>query len=207
MHAVGIRHVIALTGDALRASTNPPVTEVWDVDAIGLIAILKRLNQGIDYAGTSIGRPTSFTIACAVSPNHEDLDNELARFQRKIDAGADLAMTQPLFSLEQLERFLLRVGHIPIPVLLGVVPLESYRQAELLHHEVPGFSIPEGIRERMRRAGDRGAEEGLLMAEELVEQARTLVSGIYIITSYGRYDIAASLVRKVVAARDVVAAS
>lgn len=203
MHALGIRHVIALTGDQLRSSTNPPVTAVWDVDSIGLIGILRRLNQGIDYAGTSIGRPTRFVIACAVSPNHEEIELELERFQRKIDAGADVVMTQPLFSLEQVDRFLNRVGNVPIPLLLGVVPLESYRQAELLHHEVPGFSIPDGIRERMRRAGDHSSEEGLLIAEELVEQARTLVNGIYIITSYGRYDVAAALVRKVVGARSV----
>jgi homocysteine S-methyltransferase len=207
MHAVGIRNVIALTGDQLRPSTNPPVTAVWDVDSIGLIGILRRLNQGIDYAGTSIGRPTRFVIACAVSPNHHDLDQELERFQRKLDAGADLIMTQPLFSMDQLLRFLDRVGELPVPLMLGVVPLESYRQAELLHHEVPGFSIPDDVRERMRKAGDHGSDEGRVIAEELIEQARPLVGGIYVITSYGRYDVAASLVRQVVGARPDEAAS
>jgi homocysteine S-methyltransferase len=197
MHALGIRHVLALTGDQLRSSMNPPVTAVWDVDSIGLVGILKRLNSGVDYSGTSIGHATRFVIACAVSPNHDDLDAELERFQRKTEAGANLTLSQPLFSLDQLDRFMQRVGALPIPHLLGIVPLESYRQAEMLHHEVPGFSIPADIRERMRLAGDHGAEEGLRIAEELIEGARSSVSGVYIITSYGRYDAAASLVRKI----------
>lgn len=196
-HALGIRHVLAVTGDQLRASTNPKVTAVWDVDSIGLIGILKRMNQGVDYTGTSIGRPTRFLIGCAVGPNGpHPIAEELERLRQKLDAGADFVMTQPLFSLEQLERFLQRVGNLPVPLILGVVPLESYRQAELLHHEVPGFSVPDEVRERMRLAGDHGAAEGLQMADEFIEQARSLVAGVYIMTSYGRYDAAISLTRK-----------
>jgi homocysteine S-methyltransferase len=202
MHALGIRHVLALTGDDVRASTSPRVTTVWDVDSVGLIGVIKRLNDGIDYGGSSIGRPTSFLVGCAVSPNHGAIDHELERFRRKIDAGADFAMSQPLFSVEQLERFLGRTGPLPIPHILGIVPLESYRQAELLHNEVPGFSIPMDVRERMRRAGDRGADEGLQIADELIQQARGIVSGVYIITSYGRYDAAAALVRNLIGPRD-----
>lgn len=198
-HALGIRHVLAVTGDQLRASTNPPVTAVWDVDSIGLIGVLKRMNQGTDYAGTSIGRPTRFLIGCAVGPNASDLDHELERLRRKLDAGADFVMTQPLFSMEQLERFLDRVGSLPVPLILGIVPLESFRQAELLHHEVPGFSVPDEVRDRMRLSGDHGAMEGLKIADEFVEQARGLVSGIYIMTSYGRYDAAITLTRRLAA--------
>jgi homocysteine S-methyltransferase len=195
MHALGIRHILALTGDDLRASTNPPVKTVWDVDSIGLIGMIKRLNVGIDYGGSSIGRPTRFLVGCAVSPNHDDIDGELNRFERKVAAGADFTMSQPLFSMDQLNQFIRRAGNLPIPHILGVVPLESHRQAELLHHEVPGFSIPPDIRERMRRAGDRGVEEGLRIADEFIQEARNLVSGVYIITSYGRYDAATALVR------------
>lgn len=196
-HALGIRHVIALTGDQMRSSAGPRVSTVWDVDAIGLIRILKRMNEGYDATGTSIGRPTNFLIACAVSPNADDVDHELERFRRKIAAGADFAMSQPLFSMEQLERFHERLGGAPpIPHVLGVVPLESYRQAEFLHHEVPGFSIPDDIRERLRAAGDHAAEEGLRIAAEFVERARPHVSGVYIITSYGRYDAALTLTRQ-----------
>lgn len=196
-HALGIRHVIALTGDQMRSSAGPRVSTVWDVDAIGLIGILKRMNEGFDATGTSIGRPTNFLIACAVSPNAEDVEHEIERFRRKIEAGANFAMSQPLFSMEQLERFHDRLGGaVPIPHVLGIVPLESYRQAEFLHNEVPGFSIPEDIRERLRVAGDHAAEEGLRIAAEFVEQARRHVSGVYIITSYGRYDAALSLTRQ-----------
>lgn len=199
-HALGLRHVLAVTGDQLRSSTNTRVTAVWDVDSIGLIGILKRLNQGIDYAGTSIGRPTQFLIGCSVGPNGpREPNEELERLKRKIDSGADFVMTQPLFSMEQLERFLQRAGDLPIPLILGIVPLESYRQADLLHHEVPGFSVPDEIRERMRLAGDHGAEEGLRLADEFVEQARSHVSGVYIMTSYGRYDAAIALTRKIAA--------
>ena len=196
MHALGVRHVLPVTGDQLRSSTNPPITVVWDVDSIGLIGIIKRLNAGSDYSGTSIGRPTNFLIACAVSPNEDDVAPQIERFRQKVDAGADFTMSQPLFSMEQLERFHENFGPLPIPHVLGIVPLESYRQAELLHNEVPGFRVPLEIRERMRKAGDRAAEEGLRIAEEFVEEARPHVSGVYIITSYGRYDAANALVRK-----------
>jgi homocysteine S-methyltransferase len=198
-HALGIRHVIALTGDQLRSSAGSRITSVWDVDSIGLVGIVKRMNEGFDAAGTSIGRPTSFLVACAVSPNADDVDHELDRFRQKIDAGADFAMSQPLFSMEQLETFHERLGgEPPIPHVLGIVPLESYRQAEFLHHEVPGFSIPTEIRERLRQAGDHGAEEGLRIASEFVAEARRHVAGVYIITSYGRYDAAISLTKQLV---------
>lgn len=196
MHALGIRHILPVTGDQLRSSMNPPISVVWDVDSIGLIGILKNMNRGIDYTGTSIGRPTNFLVGCAVSPNEENVAHQVERFRCKLDAGADFTMSQPLFSMEQLERFHENFGPLPIPHLLGIVPLESFRQAELLHHEVPGFSVPLEIRERMHRAGDHAAEEGLRIAEEFVDEARRHVSGVYIITSYGRYDAAKALVHR-----------
>ncbi len=197
-HALGIRHILAVTGDQLRASTGPTVTPVWDVDSIGLIGIIKRLNGGTDYSGTSIGRPTQFVVGCSVGPTGpRPLDDELQKLQQKLDAGAEFVMTQPLFSIEQLDRFLQRSGGLPVPLILGIVPLESVRQAELLHNEVPGFSVPEDVRDRLRNAGERAADEGLRMAEEFVERARPLVGGIYIMTSYGRYDAAVALTSKV----------
>lgn len=197
-HALGIRHVLAVTGDQLRPSTGPSVTSVWDVDSIGLIGMVKRLNAGVDYSGTSIGRATQFVVGCSVGPNGpRPIEDELERLRQKLDAGAEFVMTQPLFSMEQLERFLRRAGDLSVPLILGIVPLESYRQAELLHHEVPGFSVPDDLRERLRTAGDRAADEGRRLAEEFVEEARRLVSGIYIMTSYGRYDAAIDLTGKV----------
>jgi methionine synthase I (cobalamin-dependent)/5,10-methylenetetrahydrofolate reductase len=196
-HANGIRNVIAVTGDPPRVGSGPSATAVWDVDSIGVIAILKRFNQGVDWAGKSIGRQAEFHVACAVTPVAQDMERELDRLRQKIEAGADFVMSQPLWSLEQLLEFEARAGKLPIPHLLGILPLESHRHAELLHNEVPGMVVPAGVMERMRQAGERGREVGLELAAEFVAQARRHVQGIYVITSYGRYDAALDLVRSV----------
>jgi len=194
-HALGIRNIIALTGDPPRIGDYPSATGVWDVDSIGLIRVLQRLNQGYDWLGTSIGKPAAFTIACAVNPTAEDLDQEIARFKQKIDAGAHVAMSQPLYERDTLERFFARTGPIPIPFLLGVLPLQSSRHAEFMHNEVPGISVPEALRERMRRAGEHGIAEGLQQSRELLQQTRDLVQGVYLMPSFGRYEVVAELVR------------
>lgn len=194
-HAMGVRNVLALTGDPPSLGTYPGATGVWDVDSIGLIAILKRLNQGEDWAGTSIGRPAAFFVGCAVNPNAEDLAAELERFRRKLDAGADFVMTQPLYDLPTLERFLERTGPIPVPVLLGVMPVQSYKHAEFLHHEVPGITIPDAIRERMRQAGEHGMREGIQLAQEFLAEAQRYVQGVYLMPSFGRYEMVAELVK------------
>src|SRR5205085_310630 len=174
-HALGIRNIIALTGDPPRIGDYPSATGVWDVDSIGLIKILQRLNEGYDWLGTSIGKPANFTIACAVNPSAEDLDNEIDRFRQKIEAGAQLAMSQPLYDRQTLERFFERTGPLPIPFLLGVLPLQSSRHAEFMHNEVPGIVVPEQLRERMRQAGENGIAEGLQQSRELLEDTRDLV--------------------------------
>ena len=194
-HALGIRNVIALTGDPPRIGDYPSATGVWDVDSIGLIKILARLNQGYDWLGTSIGRPAAFTIACAVNPSADDLDREIDRFRQKIDAGADLAMSQPLYDRATLERFFERTGPLPIPFLLGVLPLQSSRHAEFMHNEVPGISVPQALRDRMRRAGENGIAEGLDQSRELLDATRDLVQGVYLMPSFGRYEVVAELVR------------
>lgn len=194
-HALGIRNIIALTGDPPRIGDYPSATGVWDVDSIGLIKILHRLNQGYDWLGTSIGRPAAFTIACAVNPSAEDLDREIDRFRQKIDAGADVAMSQPLYDRPTLERFLERTGPLPIPFLLGVLPLQSSRHAEFMHNEVPGISVPQILRDRMRRAGENGIAEGLDQSRELLDATRDLVQGVYLMPSFGRYEVVAELVR------------
>jgi homocysteine S-methyltransferase len=194
-HANGLRNVIAVTGDPPRQGQTPRATTVWDVDAIGLIAMLKRFNQGIDLAGRSIGRRASFHVAGAVTPVADDIERELDRLRQKIEAGADFVMSQPLWSLEQLLEFERRAGKLPVPHVLGILPLESFKHAELLHNEVPGMVVPPKVRERMRRAGERGREVGLELTYEFIEQARQHVQGVYVITSYGRYDVAIDLVR------------
>lgn len=194
-HALGIRNIIALTGDPPRVGDYPNATAVWDVDSIGLISILKRLNQGQDVSGSSIARPTAFNVACAVTPKAHDIELEKARFRRKLEAGADVVMTQPLYTIEDLDQFLEEFGPIEVPVLLGILPMQSHRHAEFLHHEVGGIEIPDHLRERMRLAGDRGREEGLNIALEFVTQIKGKVNGVYIMPSFGRYEVAAAIVK------------
>ena len=192
-HALGVRNIIALTGDPPRVGDYPNATAVWDVDSIGLISILKKLNEGQDVSGNSIARPTTFNVACAVTPKAPDVELEKSRFRRKLEAGADLVMTQPLYTVEDLEQFLDEFGPLEVPVLLGILPMQSHRHAEFLHNEVGGIDVPEHLRERMRLAGDRGREEGLNISLEFVTQIKNKVNGVYIMPSFGRYEVAAEI--------------
>ncbi len=202
-HALGIRNVLALTGDPPRVGDYPTGTAVWDVDSAGLIGILKRLNRGEDQAGSPIGAHASFTVACALDPTADDLDRELGRLEAKLEAGADVVMTQPVYDIAQWERLLDRAAarwgrpSLPVPVLAGILPLHSSRHAEFLHNEVPGITIPEQVRAAMRDAGERGTEVGIEMALALLEQLRPLVQGTYVMPSFGRYQMAAELVRRI----------
>jgi len=201
-HALGVRDILALTGDPPRIGDLPGATGVWDVDSIGLVEILARLNRGEDAAGSPIGQAASFTIACALDPTAADSATEWDRLERKVAAGAHLIMTQPLYSAEQVETMfteaIRRFGPtgFPIPVLLGVLPLQSARHAEFLHHEVPGITIPDATRAALQEAGDRAAEVGLRITEELLAVVGDRVAGTYIMPSFGRYEQAAELVRR-----------
>jgi homocysteine S-methyltransferase len=202
-HALGVRNILALTGDPPRVGDYPTGSGVWDVDSIGLIEILARLNRGEDQAGSAIGQRAGFTIACALDPTAADQRTEWERLERKLEAGAQLVMTQPLYSLEQVEgmaeeaRRRFGPSGIPVPVLLGVLPLQTARHAEFLHNEVPGITIPEEARAAMHAAGERGAEVGLEMSLDLLERVEELVNGTYIMPSFGRYEQAAELVRRI----------
>jgi methionine synthase I (cobalamin-dependent)/5,10-methylenetetrahydrofolate reductase len=206
-HALGVRDILALTGDPPRAADLLNTKAVWDVDAIGLIEIIGRLNRGEDQAGTPIGQRAGFTIACALDPTAADADKEWTRLERKLAAGAHLIMTQPLYSLAQVESMLDRArqtfgqGGFPVPVLLGILPLHSARHAEFLHNEVPGITIPDEQRAAMHAAGERGAEVGLEMAMNLLEQVESQINGTYIMPSFGRYELSAELVRRLRARR------
>ncbi len=201
-HALGVRNILALTGDPPRIGEYPSGTGVWDVDSIGLVEILARLNRGEDGAGSPIGAPAGFTIACALDPTAADAATEWDRLERKIAAGAHVIMTQPLYDLAQVEAMdaeaKRRFGPagFPLPVLLGVLPLQSTRHAEFLHNEVPGITIPDETRIAMREAGDRGSEVGLALSLSLLAEVDHLVAGTYIMPSFGRYEQAAELVRR-----------
>jgi len=162
-----------------------------------LIGILGKLNRGLDLGGNSIGEPTRFFIGCAVNPTAENFDEELTRFRNKIEAGAEFAMTQPLYELDTLVRFLDAVGKPRIPVLLGLLPLQSHRHAEFLHNEVPGIVIPEPARTAMKEGGDRGIEIGIEMCRKLLLEARDLVEGAYLMPSFGRYEVVARVAEAV----------
>jgi len=194
-HALGIRNILALTGDPFRVGDYPNTTGVWDVDSAGLIRILQGMNEGHDAAGSSIGAQASFHVGCALNLNmtDEETAHEIEKYHSKIEAGAQYIMTQPIYEIAPLERFLQRVGTPPIPLLLGCIPLHSSRHAEYLHNEVPGITIPAFVRARMREAGERGHEAGLKLAQELLVEARTMIQGVYLMPSYGRYDVVSEL--------------
>ncbi|MBI3742608.1 MAG: bifunctional homocysteine S-methyltransferase/methylenetetrahydrofolate reductase [Chloroflexi bacterium] len=199
-HALGIRNVIALTGDPPRMGDYPNATAVYDIDSIGLIKILKRLNEGHDWAGTSIGTNADFFVACALDMILANSDpNEIDRFHRKLDAGADFVMTQPIYDLAVLSEFLQKYGDkygvVEKPIVLGVLPLMSSKHAEFLHNEVPGITLTDEARQRMRSAGERGVEEGIQLAQELLIQAKDFVAGTYLMPSFGRYDVCGEIVK------------
>ena len=201
-HALGVRDILALTGDPPRIGDLPGATGVWDVDSIGLVEILARLNRGEDAAGSPIGQRAGFTIACALDPTAADAATEWDRLERKIEAGAHLIMTQPLYSMDQVEAMFAEAvrrfgpGGFPLPVLLGVLPLQSARHAEFLHNEVPGITIPDATRAALADAGSDGAETGLRISGDLLDAVGDRVAGTYIMPSFGRYEQAAELVRR-----------
>lgn len=186
--ALGVRNVIALTGDPPSTGNYPHVTAVYDVDSVGLIKIISQLNRGEDLGGNTIGSPTTLTIACALNPTAENRALEKERLRKKLDAGAHLIMTQPIYQLSDLTDFLDDFGPCEVPILAGVMPLHSSKHAEYLHNEVPGISIPEHVRKAMEKAGDNGAKVGIELAEELLSEIRHVIAGIYLVPSFGRYE-------------------
>jgi homocysteine S-methyltransferase len=201
-HALGIRNVIALTGDPPQMGSYPTASGVWDVKAPGFIRIIKQLNQGVDWAGNSIGRPTNFLIACAVNPMAEDLEFELDWYHQKVEAGADFAITQPLYDLAQLDRFFSRVPNPPIPTVVEIMPLQSYRHAEFCHNELAGVVIPHEHLSRMKEAGERGIDVGFQLAHQFLLDVFDRVDGALLVPSFHRYEMVAELVRETVRLRD-----
>ena len=193
-HAMGIRTVLALTGDPPSIGDYAQSKAVYDVDSIGLIRIIKTLNSGVDIGGNSVGTPTRFLVGCALNPTAEDLKLEVSRFRQKLEAGADFVMTQPVYDADLFERVLDATGPIDIPIIMGVLPLQSYRHALFLHNELPGVKLTDAVLERMERAGPDGIPEGIHIAEEMIAACGDLVAGLYIVPSFGRYEAAAQLV-------------
>ncbi|MCB0710721.1 MAG: bifunctional homocysteine S-methyltransferase/methylenetetrahydrofolate reductase [Ignavibacteriae bacterium] len=181
-HSLGLRTILAVTGDPTHIGDYPYATSVYDVDAVGLVRALKRMNQGLDLVGNPIGGPTRFTIACAVNPVAEDMEREIIRLERKVEEGAEVAFTQPVFDRDTLYEFLERINHIPVRIMLGLSLLSGARHAEFLHHEVPGMTIPQSIQERLREAVEPVAE-GVNVTVEFIESIGEMpekIAGLYI---------------------------
>jgi homocysteine S-methyltransferase len=191
-HAMGLRHILALTGDAPNPVDRMGSSAVFDIDSIGLVKLLATLNEGLDLAGNSIGGTTDFLIGCAFNPTARDLPQEKDRLAEKLAAGANFIMTQPVYDLDLVERTLEHVKDFEAPVLLGILPLQSHRHAEFLHNEVPGIVIPEFVLARMFEAGPNGRQAGLEMAQEILLHAHTRYAGVYLMPSFGRYELCAS---------------
>jgi methionine synthase / methylenetetrahydrofolate reductase(NADPH) len=190
-HADGVRNVLAITGDPPNVGDYPGSHGVYEVDSIGLVQLVAHLNEGQDLNGRAIDAPTSFFPGVAVNPSADDLEEEVERFRQKVEAGARYAMTQVLFDLSYLERFLERLGGTsPIPILVGVFFVRSYQLALRLHNEVPGIVVPDEIQERYREAGAAAADVGLELARELVARSRELAAGVYVVPPFGRPEAA-----------------
>ncbi len=195
--ALGIHNILALTGDPPSVGNYAHATAVYDVDSVGLIRIISRLNEGTDIAGNSIGSPTRLSIGCALNPTAENRRQEMERLAKKLEAGAHFVMTQPVYQRSDLTDFLDEFAECPVPILVGIMPLHSFKHAQYLHNEVPGISIPEPVRNAMEKAGEQGAQVGLELAEELLEDVRSICSGVYLVPSFGRYDDMCTLVERV----------
>jgi homocysteine S-methyltransferase len=186
-HAEGVRNVLAITGDPPEVGDYPGARGVYEVDAIGLTRLMAQMNRGEDYNGRPIDAPTSFFIGVAVNPTPDDMELEVDRFRQKVEAGARYAMTQIVYDLEHLDRFRERLGgEWPIPVLVGVFPLTSYRLALRLHNEVPGIVVPEPLQEALRDAGADASTLGMEHARELIAASRERAEGVYIVAPFRR---------------------
>jgi methionine synthase / methylenetetrahydrofolate reductase(NADPH) len=188
--ALGIRNILAVTGDPPKLGNYPDATAVFDVDSIGLTNLLTRLNNGLDIASNPIGDPTGFSIGVGVNPGAINLDEEIRRLDWKIEAGAEYMITQPVFDLRILENFMRRIEHMRIPLVCGIWPLVSYRNAEFMNNEVPGASVPSEIMDRMRKANtkEEGFREGVAIAKETYDRVKTEVAGVQAAAPLGKIE-------------------
>ena len=198
-HALGIRNVFVVMGDPTSIGDYPDAMDDYDLVPSGLVKLIKgHFNLGIDHAGVDIGQPTSFFVGCALNLTPKNPDREIKNLRRKLEAGADFVLTQPVYETEGAEAFLERYadayGPLEIPILVGVLPLFGVRHALFLHNEVPGIDIPAEYQERLRLAGEDAPQEGVRIALDLIERMRPWASGIYLMPQFSRYDLAAEIV-------------
>jgi homocysteine S-methyltransferase len=192
--ALGLRNMLLITGDPPKMGPYPDATAVFDIDAIGLTNLVNKLNHGLDPGGNPIGEPTRYAIGVGCNPAAIDPAVELKRFMYKVEAGAEFSVTQPVFDVSQLERFLREIDGVRIPIVAGIWPLVSARNAEFLANEVPGVVVPESILQRMRKANDKSREhavaEGIAIAREMLAQVKATVNGVQVSAPFGKVDLA-----------------
>ncbi len=200
-HALGLRNIFVVMGDPTSVGDYPEAMDNYDLVPSGLIKLIKQgFNAGVDHSGASIGQPTTFFVGAALNLNPPDLDHEALNAHRKIQAGADFFITQPVYRPEEgpmfLEKYAARYGPLDRPVLVGILPLVSARHASFLHNEVPGISIPEQTRRQMEMAGEDGAKVGVELAVALIEAVKSWAQGIYLVPQFSRYDLVAEIIEK-----------
>lgn len=198
-HELGVRNILAVTGDPTHIGDFPSATSVYDVDSIGLIRALGNMNLGADLMGNPLGQRTSFCISCAANPAASDIEREIDRLAMKAEQGAHVAFSQPVFDEELLERFLERIKHIPIKFLLGIIPLRTIRHAEFLHYEVPGMNIPGWVREKLSTATstEHATQLGIEIAVDFLKRVRSRVNGIYLMPPFKKYQIAVDILENI----------
>jgi homocysteine S-methyltransferase len=198
-HAAGLRNILIITGDPPKMGPYPEATAVFDIDSIGLTNLVYGLNQGLDPGNNPLGASTQWVIGVGVNPSAVELERELSRFAWKVDAGADFAVTQPVFDPKQLEVFLRKVEKHRVPIVAGIWPLVSYRNAEFLANEVPGVSVPQEILDRMRKAQEKGKDvalaEGVAIAREMFALVRKDVQGIQVSAPFGKVEVALEVLK------------
>jgi homocysteine S-methyltransferase len=187
--ALGLHNLLIITGDPPKMGPYPDATAVFDIDSIGLTNMVNKLNHGLDLGNNPIGRPTAFSIGVGVNPGAVNMEEEIRRFEWKVEAGAEYAITQPVFDTEQLRSFLDKISHVKIPIIAGIWPLISYRNAEFMHNEVPGVNVTPDILERMRVASEKGKEdardEGIKIARESLLEVRDVIAGVQVSAPFG----------------------
>lgn len=196
MAALGMRHVLPLTGDPARVGDHPGAASVYDVNSVELISIIRELNSGFTHAGKPIKASTNFVIGCTFNPNARNIEPQVQRLERKVAAGAQFVMTQPVFDVGLVEKMHRQVGHLGVPIFTGVWPLLSAKQAEFLHHEVPGIIVPDEVRAELNACDERDARtRGMRLAESVIDAALKFFPGVYLITPFLHFEITTELAR------------
>ncbi len=194
-HVLGVKNILAITGDPAQIGDYPEATSVFDIDSIGLVRIINSFNRGQDLAGNTIAQPTSFTISVAFDPLANDLDAEIERLEKKNEEGAQVIFTQPIYDIESLEIATKRIEHLNMPLLVGILPLRSSRHAEFLHNEVPGMVVPQDIREKMASASKEEAPRvGVRIAQDFIKLAANMTDGAYLMPPFAKYDMALEVI-------------